>query len=306
MNSLSPTEALKLSLELSDRQRVSPEQVSANRQQNVRDLLSIIPGPGNYIAAEDAVTGTRNALNSAGEGRYGRAALEGGMALLSGIGAVTGLPTGRLAGNAARDAGRTLNIFAGPMAKTADHAALARAQEMAAAGVGRDVIHAQTGWHQGVDGKWRFEIDDSGAALSGITKGKGTSDFTSLDHPEFAAAYGDVPNIYGKYGPRLELSGAYLGGPSGAMPYVRAEGPSAASAREASLHELQHHAQHLEDFAGGANISTHGHEAYGRSAGEVEARNVQARMNMTAAERRAKAPWLTQDVPDERQIVRSR
>jgi hypothetical protein len=45
-------------------------------------------------------------------------------------------------------------------------------------------------------------------------------------------------------------------------------------------------------------------DVYRRSAGEVEARNVQSRMNMTPAERRATPPWLTQDVPDEMQIVR--
>jgi hypothetical protein len=47
-------------------------------------------------------------------------------------------------------------------------------------------------------------------------------------------------------------------------------------------------------------------DLYRRNAGEVEARNVATRLNMTAAERRAKAPWLTQDVPDEQQIVRGR
>jgi hypothetical protein len=47
-------------------------------------------------------------------------------------------------------------------------------------------------------------------------------------------------------------------------------------------------------------------EAYRRASGEVEARNVQKRMNMTAEERRATPPWKTQDVPDEQQIVRFR
>jgi len=42
--------------------------------------------------------------------------------------------------------------------------------------------------------------------------------------------------------------------------------------------------------------------AYKRSAGEVEARNVQTRMNMTPEERRAKPPWLTEDVPADQQI----
>lgn len=44
-------------------------------------------------------------------------------------------------------------------------------------------------------------------------------------------------------------------------------------------------------------------EIYHRMAGENEAKNVQARLNMTAAERRATAPWETQIYPDARQIV---
>lgn len=59
-----------------------------------------------------------------------------------------------------------LRMFAGPMAKTADHQALSRAQEMAGQGATRDAIWRDTGWFQGVDGKWRFEIDDSGATIS--------------------------------------------------------------------------------------------------------------------------------------------
>lgn len=41
-------------------------------------------------------------------------------------------------------------------------------------------------------------------------------------------------------------------------------------------------------------------------AGEVESRNVQYRSGLTPEQRRAKAPWYTQDVPDELQIVRMR
>jgi hypothetical protein len=45
-------------------------------------------------------------------------------------------------------------------------------------------------------------------------------------------------------------------------------------------------------------------EAYRRLAGEVEARNVQKRMDMDAATRRATPPWSTEDVPRDQQIVR--
>lgn len=45
---------------------------------------------------------------------------------------------------------------------------------------------------------------------------------------------------------------------------------------------------------------------YHHNAGEVEARNVQSRMNLTPAQRRETPPWETQDVPDELQIIRHR
>ncbi len=45
-------------------------------------------------------------------------------------------------------------------------------------------------------------------------------------------------------------------------------------------------------------------ESYRRLAGEVEARNVQKRMNMTPEQRRVMPPWATEDIPREQQIVR--
>ena len=51
--------------------------------------------------------------------------------------------------------------FAGENANNADLDALERAKEMQAAGVADETIRQQTGWHTGMDGKWRWEIDDS-------------------------------------------------------------------------------------------------------------------------------------------------
>lgn len=45
-------------------------------------------------------------------------------------------------------------------------------------------------------------------------------------------------------------------------------------------------------------------EAYQRLGGEAEARNVQARLNMSMDERRAKPPWMTLDVPESELIYR--
>lgn len=83
---------------------VTPQQASANKKQNFRDLLSIIPGPGNVIAAEDAYHGAQDAASQFGEGNYGKGALSTALAALSGAGAFFGLPTGRLAGNVAKGA----------------------------------------------------------------------------------------------------------------------------------------------------------------------------------------------------------
>lgn len=51
--------------------------------------------------------------------------------------------------------------------------------------------------------------------------------------------------------------------------------------------------------------SDEAYQRYLRTAGEVEANNVMNRLRMTAEERRATPPWVTQDFPYDEQIVRS-
>lgn len=53
-------------------------------------------------------------------------------------------------------------LYAGENAKTADLNALTKAAEMEADGTDAQTIRRVTGWFRGMDGKWRFEIDDSG------------------------------------------------------------------------------------------------------------------------------------------------
>ena len=52
--------------------------------------------------------------------------------------------------------------FGGERARNTDLNALKRAKEMREEDVADDVILRETGWYVGSDGKWRFEIDDSG------------------------------------------------------------------------------------------------------------------------------------------------
>ncbi len=170
-----------------------------------------------------------------------------------------------------------LGIFGGRMAKTADHAALARAEKMAADGVPREQIWNDTGWFQGADGKWRFEIDDSGARLtdwdkqlhgasniawpaearvkSGVTStptAMSVGDFIS--HPSLERAYWPTrdssPSVFydrlegaqARYHPQhdtLEMDIASVGLQDGG--------------RSMALHELQHSVQNREGFAHGGN-----------------------------------------------------
>lgn len=55
---------------------------------------------------------------------------------------------------------------AGIGARTADSAALRRAEALEKRGTDNETIRQETGWYRGMDGQWRFEIDDSGAAFS--------------------------------------------------------------------------------------------------------------------------------------------
>ena len=55
---------------------------------------------------------------------------------------------------------------AGIGARTADSAALRRAEALEKSGTDNETIRQETGWYRGMDGRWRFEIDDSRAAFS--------------------------------------------------------------------------------------------------------------------------------------------
>lgn len=55
---------------------------------------------------------------------------------------------------------------AGIGARTADSAALRRAEALEKSGTDNETIRQETGWYRGMDGQWRFEIDDSDAAFS--------------------------------------------------------------------------------------------------------------------------------------------
>ena len=189
-------------------------------------------------------------------------------------------------------------IMAGKGARTADAVKLAEAQKLEQAGEDARSIWGKTGWFKSPDGQWRFELTD---------------DYSFLEHPEFAPKgyeklqHPDVQDAYPEMWDRLQQSIRRADKPKGRLEdgnTIFAEGPTGEARRSVALHELQHAIQEREGFAPGASMSAGGLDEYRRAAGEAEARAVQARMNMTAAERATSFPLDSYDVPLDQLIVR--
>jgi hypothetical protein len=257
---------------------------------SARVLLSMLPVSGNIIAAQDAWDSAKD-VGAATNEKDRRLALAS--TILNTVGALSPLPFGRMAGRAAEGAASRTNIFAGPMAKTADHEALAKAQEMAATGGHPQDIWRDTGWLQGPDGKWRFEIDDSGAKVS-FGEGLGVSG-GPLQHSAVAEAYPGLSEMRTSVNPG-ESPGDYVAfydrARNGQPAELRARGRDPDDrrlpSRSNAIHELQHAVDDQEGLLSPAPYKNF-QEAY-QSLPERMAREAQYRMDMLPAARRSDFP----------------
>ena len=325
LDDASPSTFGRISRGLRDfREAISPSNVFSPS-----DIASFAPGGGLVNAWHDSGKG----MQSLAQGDWSGAAANYGNMLLNMV------PEGAALGK--------LAMFAGPAAKTADHALLAEAQRLSAGGADARKVWDETGWFTGADGKWRFEIPDNGASFAlRDSGGREMPLHSSLAHPQLFDAYpqlSDTPTVV-KQAPAR--GGHYLSiEPGDGAMELRA--PDHWQGRSVALHESQHGVQNLEGFDRGGNSmglkpntpawdiymerravmeqsarengmpsipawidveaqKSAAQEAYRRMAGEVEARNVQTRMDMQPWERRATPPWETKDVPRDQQIVRQR
>lgn len=151
--------------------------------------------------------------------------------------------------------------FAGEKAKTANHSLLEQAKSAVAQGQDPEVVRRQTGWFTGVDGKWRFEIDDSqvqlkpefaegeiGFAIDPDFEGKSINLEDLIDAPELFSAYPDLRTL--KVDTKTTGGSFYL--PS--KDTISLAGSRVGKdARSSLLHEIQHAIQERENFARGAN-----------------------------------------------------
>lgn len=210
-------------------------------------------------------------------------------------------------------------IFGGKLAKTANLDKLAQAQRMMAKGQGVNITRQLTGWHQGPEGQWRFEIPDERSRMM-YPNGTGPAG-TMFQHNELYKAYPELQNIKMS----SEVNPNYpsdTGGWNLGTGLMQMSSRSPAQARLGGLHEMQHAVQHIEGFAPGTTEQAYQEalknapqrikeaagtadpfELYRRTVGEVESRNVEARSNYNPTERYNEAPWQTQDTPYNKQLV---
>lgn len=145
--------------------------------------------------------------------------------------------------------------YAGRNANGANLESLREAQEMLSAGADMESIRKATGWHEGMDGKWRFEINDSRMQLR--TDAADIPNYTTLgelvDAPELFEAYPDMADLsvtfhtledgqnggYSRKFDSIELSRDLKNRPETLL--------------NSLIHEVQHAIQSREGFASGAN-----------------------------------------------------
>jgi len=207
-------------------------------------------------------------------------------------------------------------LFGGANAKTADAEALARAKSLMSKGAKPADVWRQTGWYRGKDGDWRFEIDDSRAVMAPLELGPAYAamdSFGRLQSPKSTettlGAILRLPDLFAAY-PGLadlkvqlrfiddeEAHGMYEpaenGEPAKLTLFTLNAPPGDHDLRKTSLHEVQHA---LSDVAG-FDYGPEDDRTYERRNDEVQARNVERRAGMSAAQRRASYPPSTADVP---------
>lgn len=209
LRAMDPIELLKLKMP-ENWPEVSEEERTANGKANARALLSVIPGPANIIAGEDALRSGATAGLDFSEGNYKGAALNSAMAALSAFGALTGMPTGKLAGNAASGASSRVNMFVpaepSPLADIARALRKQPPQHFNRLGGQNQTIHKETGMFFGPDGVLRREIPDAGMRKTQRTWAHGDEAPLKdvVDHPDLFAqmpAKGEIPVRFEKLAP---------------------------------------------------------------------------------------------------------
>lgn len=162
--------------------------------------------------------------------------------------------------------------FAGQRAQGADLHALDSAKQRIAAGESPEAVRRDTGWFEGNDGKWRYEISDADAKFIGKDRLEQAAEADPyqlaempladvLDHPALFAAYPKLRNITVAYEATSAAAGdLYFGASynSADNTITLGNGLDNAQLLSALLHEIQHGIQNIEGFATGGSLEIAG------------------------------------------------
>jgi hypothetical protein len=153
--------------------------------------------------------------------------------------------------------------YAGPNAKTADQSLLQQAKARVESGEDVEVVRKETGWFKGLEGRWKFEVDDSNVSLSpnyDDFRGIPTRLEDVLIAPELFAAYPELTGGSANKGVLvfIDVHSSYKEGKgSFAIQYgdkvITIEAPNQREAVSVLLHEVQHAVQRIEGFATGGS-----------------------------------------------------
>ena len=234
------------------------------------------------------------------------------------LGALVGMELGDRAGSLRQ-------AFISPMRETMQYSMgderthkiienVSKFEDMELMGIDRNTIWEETGLWRGKDGEIRTEVPDIEVSNGFIRymqlnanvepvrplrvvdaeNGKKNEWFFRL-YPEFRNLPIVVTKLYDNYlggftGDRIEIDRSLLSDPD--------------MFKAVLVHELQHAIQQAEGFSSGTNVKkAGGFDKYERTTGEVEARNVMARLALSPEGRKAVPPWETEDVAEDEQIV---
>ncbi len=158
-------------------------------------------------------------------------------------------------------------VFGGRLAQGADLNALKLAEDMAGRNASPYKIRQATGWFQGPDAKWRFEIPDTASkwrdtpdqftnvTASGLRPHDSTAALGDIfEHPELYAAYPQIAkaDVNISHAPG-NIKGSYQTGGEGSPATLTLGARDPAGMRSTALHEIQHGIQDIEGFATGGN-----------------------------------------------------
>ncbi len=203
--------------------------------------------------------------------------------------------------------------YGGKHAAGMNQGLLSKAKRMRRQGALKEQIFRETGWFVGLDGKWRFEIDDSEMKfdLEGAYKQRIKKDVEQLlkeepqyseqeayeyileyeqpifrlgdvvHHPKLFRQYPDLADIRLSFDQSVTYNGSY-----NPVSDVITISMNAKDPRKTMIHELQHAIQCREGFTEGSNremwdgTDEEKWEKYYYTAGEIEAREVEERLGM--------------------------